>query len=132
MKHWSLWLALVVILILLFINELLTLKKKAKELSPQLAVNAINNDGAVVVDIRDKEAFKAGHIIDSIHANADDFAGTKMSKYKNKPIILVCANGQQSPALAAKVGPQGFQVQVLAGGITAWQTADLPLVKGKG
>ena len=132
MNHWLLWLAFIGVLLLAFINELITQKKKAKELTPQSAVAMINNENAVVIDLRDKEAFKSGHIIDSINVTAEDFEQPKMTKYKNKNIILVCARGLQSPATAAKIRTQGYQPLVLKGGITAWQSADLPLVKGKG
>jgi rhodanese-related sulfurtransferase len=129
MNHWLLWLAFIGILALTLINELMTQKKKAKELNPQSAVDMINNNNAVVIDLRDKESFKKGHIIDSINAAAEDFEQAKMNKYKNKAIILVCARGLQSPAVAAKIRLQGYEPMVLGGGIAAWQTADLPLIK---
>ena len=58
----------------------------------------INNENALVIDLRDRESFKKGHIIDSINATAEDFEQPKMNKYKNKTIILVCARGLQSPS----------------------------------
>lgn len=131
MNHWQLWLAFVVVILLIFINELLSQKKKAKELSPQSLVDLMNNENAIVIDLRDKESFKNGHIINSINASPDDFEQQKMNKYKNKSIILVCARGQQSSAVAVKIRNQGYQPLVLGGGILAWQNADLPLVKGK-
>lgn len=130
-NHWQLWIAFTVILVLVFINELITQKKKAKEVEPQAAVDLINNENAIVIDLRDKDAFKAGHIIDSVNASAEDFAGAKMNAYKDKNIILICARGLQSPALAAKIRLQGFNPVVLKGGMTSWQGADLPLVKSK-
>lgn len=128
-NHWQLWLALIGILLLIFINELVTQKKKAKELTPQAAVDLINNENAVILDLRDKESFKNGHILNSINCSAEDFEQQKMNKYKNKKIILVCARGLQSPAVAAKITSQGYQPLVLGGGIASWQNADLPLVK---
>ena len=131
-NHWELWLALVVVLLLIFINEFLAQKKRAKELSPQAAVNLINHDNAVIIDLRDSDSFRKGHIIDAIQATADDFEQQKMDKYKTKTLLLVCARGLQSAALATKLREQGFsQPMVLAGGIAAWQAADLPLIKGK-
>jgi rhodanese-related sulfurtransferase len=131
-NHWMLCLAFIAVLALIFIYELVSQKKKAKQLTPQLAVAMINNENAVVIDLRDKETFKGGHIIDSINANPEDFDLPKMNKYKNKPLILTCARGLQSQTVAAKIHTQGYQVFILAGGITGWQSADLPLVKGKG
>ncbi|CAM2915332.1 rhodanese-related sulfurtransferase [Legionella steigerwaltii] len=129
--HWQLWLAFIVILFLVFINELVTQKKKAKELTPQTAVDLINNENAVVIDLRDKEAYAKGHIIDSVHAKSEDFEQQKMNKYKNKPIILIAARAFDAQAIANKIRAQGFQPHVLGGGIAAWQNAELPLVKGK-
>ena len=132
LNHWALWLALVVILLLVFINELLAQKKQAKALSPSAAVEMINHEEAIVIDLRDPETFRAGHIIDAICTPADDFNQKRMEKYKSKPLIIVCARGVQSAALATKLREQGYTApMVLAGGITAWQAASLPLVKGK-
>lgn len=130
-NHWMLWLAFIGVLFLTFINELISQNKKAKELTPQAAVDMINNDDAVVIDLRDKQAYKNGHIIDSINASAEDFEQQKMAKYKNKALILVCGRGTQAPATATKLRALGFQPTVLSGGIAAWQNADLPMVKGK-
>lgn len=132
LNHWPLWLALIVILLLIFINELQSQKKQAKALSPQAAVNLINHQDAVVIDIRDAESFRKNHIIDAIRTSEEDFQKQRMDKYKEKPLILVCARGLQSAQLAAKLREQGFsQPLVLAGGMNAWQAADLPVVKGK-
>lgn len=131
-NHWTLCLALVVILIAIFINEFLSQKNRAKELSPAAAVDMINHENAVVIDLRDPEAFRAGHIIGAICTPADDIGQKRMEKYKTKPLILVCPRGLQSATMATKLRTQGFtQPMVLAGGITAWQAANLPLVKGK-
>ncbi len=128
-KHWLLCVAFIVVLLLTLINEWLRQKKNAKELSPQAAVDLINNEEAVVIDLRSKEAFKKGHIIDSVNAQADDFAQAKMNTYKDKKIILVCDRGTQAISVAATIQTQGYKPFILSGGITAWQNADLPLVK---
>ena len=54
-----------------------------------------------------------------------------MEKFKSQPLILVCPRGLQSSALANQLKKQGYLVHVLAGGIEAWQNAELPLNKGK-
>lgn len=130
-NHWELWLALIVVLSLIYINELVSQKKKAKEVSPQAAVGLINNSDAAIIDLRDVENFKNGHIIDAIRATEADFTKPGFEKYKKNPFILVCAKGLQAPTIATKLKDQGFNAFVLAGGMTAWQAADLPVVKGK-
>ena len=129
-NHWPLWLALFGVLALMFVNEYITKKQGPKNLSPGAAVDAINREKAVVIDMRDAEAFRQSHIVDA--KNIPNAPITKLEKYKTKPFILICARGLQSSPLAVKLRKQGFtEVMVLTGGITAWKTASLPLVKGK-
>jgi len=128
--HWQLWLALFIIILLIAINEWLTKKKQAQRRSPQGVVELMNHENAVVFDLRDAEAFKKGHIIQAIQAGTTEIQATKMKPYQTKPIILVCARGQQSTALGMKLRQQGYtQVFILEGGMSAWQNAGLPLVK---
>lgn len=131
-NHWIMVSAFLVVLALVIFNELQTANKRVKNISPQAAVQLINTQEAVVLDLRETEPFSKGHIIDAIRVKQDDFTQNKMNKYKEKSIILVCSRGQESANLANSLQAQGFsKVQILAGGITAWQTAGLPLVKGK-
>lgn len=131
-NHWQLWLTLLVILVLIFVNEVLTLRQRAKTLSTAALVDMINNENAVVFDLRPLEAFQAGHIISAKRASEEEFSQPRMATYKNQPIILICPRGVQSSALAAKLRKLGFtQPMVLSGGMSAWQAANLPIVKGK-
>ncbi|WP_419419131.1 rhodanese-like domain-containing protein [Legionella sp. D16C41] len=131
-NHWLLWALLIVVLIAIFINEVAERRKQGEEIDPQSAVKLINDSNAVVIDLRDEENYRNGHIINAIRATAESFNNKQMDKYKTKPIILVCTRGVEAKTLAAKLRQQGFtQPIVLSGGINAWQSADLPLVKGK-
>ncbi|MDP3561595.1 MAG: rhodanese-like domain-containing protein [Legionellaceae bacterium] len=129
-NHWQLCLAFVVILLIIFINEYYSLQQQGKTVTTEAAVALINHDDAVVFDLRSADLFKSGHIIHSIRVSKTDFDQPKMDKYKNKPIILVCARGIESAALATALRKKGYtQPMVLAGGFNAWQTATLPVVK---
>lgn len=129
-NHWQLSLAFVIISSLVFINEYLTMKKQGKSLSTEQAINLINNENAVVIDLRDQTMFKTGHIIGSIRASEDDFKSVKMDKYKEKPLILVCTRGIQAANIAKDLRSKNFtNPMILRGGIDAWKEAKLPLVK---
>ena len=131
-NHWPLWVALGIILVVIFINEFISQKKRAKELTPSATVAMINDRNAVIFDLRDAAAYEAGHIIGAIHTSVDEFKETKMDKYKPKPLVLVCDRGLQSATCAAKLRQQGFmEPMVLAGGMAAWVAESLPVVKGK-
>ncbi len=130
-NHWALCATFIAISVLLYVNEWFSQKYSIPALSPQATVEKINHASAVVIDLRDQEAFSTGHIINAVRAVANDFTLPRMNKYKDKIIILACPRGIQSQSLAPKLKSCGFtNVVILAGGITAWQTAGLPLVKG--
>lgn len=104
-----------------------------KQLSPQELTFSVNKEEAVVIDIRPDADFKKGRIIDSQHLNSEkvtkkDFSS--LEKYKGKPIILVCAAGLTASNVANQMLKAGFsQVNLLKGGMSAWQNAGLPVVK---
>ncbi len=129
--HWSLSLLFAVLLFLVLIVEALRHKNKAQQLTPLQATQFINHKQALVVDLRAKDQFVKGHIIDSLSLPLSEFKEKfkKIEKMKTRPLILVCAKGLDSPKIATELKNQGFDVHLLGGGISAWESADLPLVK---
>ena len=130
-NHWLLSGLFIVLLILLLLEEARS-KGLLGQLGPQDLVQLINRESAVVVDIRNREAFQDGHIVGSVNflqAELEkDF--NQLRKYKDRPIVIVCATGQKSGEIAAKLKKQNFErVHVLSGGINAWKNASMPLVK---
>ena len=131
-NHWQMCVALIVIALLILTNELISQKKQGKTISTQETVELINHQKAIICDLRSTELYNKGHIINSIRTVEEDFTKPRMEKNKQKPIILVCSKGIQSAALSTKLRKQGFsQIFVLAGGMSSWQTENLPVVKGK-
>ncbi|QJQ95561.1 MULTISPECIES: rhodanese-like domain-containing protein [Halomonadaceae] len=96
------------------------------------ATQLINREDAIVVDIREANDFKAGHIAGArnIPQSRLDDRITELEKSKAKPIIVVCKHGQSSGMAQAKLTKAGFErVYKLRGGMMQWQTDGLPLVK---
>jgi len=92
------------------------------------AVQMINHQGAVLLDVRSIEAFHGGHIPQARHAPLADLEKKVASLAKDKPVILVCEMGRNAAGAATKLRALGFTaVSVLDGGIKAWTTAGLPL-----
>ncbi len=106
-----------------------------KQVNPQQLTHLVNRENGLVVDIRALKDFNQGHIAGSIHLAAEkakqgEFVG--LEKSKNDPIILVCVSGMTAQSIANGLVNAGYeQVNVLSGGITAWQNANLPLTTGK-
>lgn len=127
-NHYWLTLAFIVVLVLLIITEG---RKAGAALSTQQATALINRENALVVDVRAKKDFAAGHIVDSINIPQDSFVTriSELDKHKSRPILLVCANGQHAGPCSKQLKAAGYQVSRLASGISGWRSDNLPLVK---
>ncbi len=133
-NHPMLSLAFVGVTFALIANEISNLRKGYKSLTPALLTHLINRENALVIDISPLNDFEKGHIVGSknIVASQLDPEGKLLSKSKESPVALVCRTGMASAQAAAKLVKAGFtQVHWLDGGIASWQSADLPLAKGK-
>lgn len=128
-NHYLLTTAFLVVLALLLVTES---RKAGQAVTSQIATQLINRQNALVVDVRPKKDFATGHITDSLNIPADQF-GKRMSeleKHKERPILLVCANGQHAGACAKQLKAAGYnQISRLAGGIASWRDDKLPVVK---
>lgn len=104
----------------------------AGALSASGAVQLINREKAVVIDVCEAREFAAGHVTGAKNVPLSELEAKLPGVVKNKavPLILVCASGARSSravAIAKKLGYQ--QAQSLGGGLKAWKAANLPLEK---
>lgn len=94
------------------------------------ATRMINDQGAVVLDVRPNAEFATGHLPNAKNIPADDIARRLGELPAGKPVIVVCASGNRAGRAAAALRTAGRQdVFCLEGGIAGWQQAGLPLVK---
>jgi rhodanese-related sulfurtransferase len=101
-------------------------------LTAQGAVQLINREKAVVIDVCEANEFAAGHVGGAKNIPLNQLEEKLAAAVKNKalPVILVCQSGSRSNravAIAKKLGYE--QAQSLAGGLSAWRTANLPVEK---
>lgn len=103
------------------------LRRGNAPISASDTVQKINNNKAILIDIRPLDRYKAGHIAQSRHIVADDLIAKTESIAKDKDIILVCDSGRNAQRSAAELRKHGFtQVQVLENGLVGWIQAGLP------
>lgn len=102
------------------------------EVSIAEAVRMMNN-GAVVVDVRDKASFDSGHIVDAIHMLPAEVAGAQEGRLKKKRgVVVVCDTGSESHRCARALRQAGFDGAFsLSGGLAAWQRDNQPLVTAR-
>ncbi len=118
---------------LLVFTELRRKAAGVTSLEPHEVVKLVNAD-AVVVDLRNADAFARGHIVNAKNIPLDELqAGSdKLERLKSKPIIAVCDSGTTSTRAVATLRKSGVEsVYDLRGGISAWTQANMPLVSAK-
>ncbi len=92
----------------------------------------INQQNALVLDVREGAEYEKGHMLNARNIALGEFESrvAEIEKYKAKPVIVVCDDGNRSGRAATALRKQGFeQVFTLSGGIGAWRQAGLPLEK---
>ena len=92
----------------------------------------INQQNALVLDVREGAEYEKGHMLNArnIALGELESRAAEIEKYKAKPLIVVCDDGNRSGRAATALRKQGFeQVFTLSGGIGAWRQAGLPLEK---
>lgn len=102
-----------------------------REVGTLEATQLINHQNAVMLDVREDSEFYAGHIPHSVHVPLGQLAKhAEMGKYKNRPVIAICRSGLRSGRACGVLRKNGFeQVYNLAGGIDAWEKANMPMEK---
>jgi rhodanese-related sulfurtransferase len=101
--------------------------------SPQQAVQLMNKEKAVVIDVSKPEEAALARVVGSRNLPLDDLLERlpKTVADKNRPLILVCASGVRAKSAAAVARKAGYtQVNVLSGGLKAWREANLPVEHG--
>ena len=128
-QQWILAGALAVVLVMLWMHES---RKSGPSVSPQMAINLVNAEEGLFLDVRDSTEFGKGHIVDALNIPVSklDTRIAELEKYRDKPIILVCKMGQQAGAVGKKLNAEGFiGVYRMSGGMLEWGAQQLPLVK---
>ena len=105
---------------------------KGSGLSPQDMVQLMNREKAVVIDVCSAEEFAQGHVIGAKNLPLGELDAKLAQVVKNKatPVVMVCQVGARSARAAATAQKLGYEnVQSLAGGLKAWQAANMPVEK---
>jgi rhodanese-related sulfurtransferase len=101
-------------------------------ISSTQAVQMMNHQHAVLVDVRPSEAFNAGHVPQARNVPLADLEKKAPALPKNKPIIVICDIGRSAIGAATRLRALGFtEVVTLDGGLKAWMTAGLPVTANK-
>ena len=113
------------------------LSKRSSGLSVEAAVLALSK-GAVLIDVRSKAEYEAGHApgarpvdpkdlhdhpIDAIHG------GDPLAE-RDSAVVVICDNGLRSSIAAAELREKGILAESVAGGLIAWGRDGNPIIPG--
>ncbi len=108
------------------------LSSAAGGVTPERAVQLINREKAVVIDVCETEEYAQGHVVGSKNLPLAQLEERLPGAVKNKalPVLLVCASGPRAQRAVATARKLGYEnAQAIVGGLKAWRTANLPLEK---
>lgn len=90
---------------------------------PPEQAQALREQGAVVVDVRDPATFAALHIAGSRHLDNHSLHAFIQGADLDAPTVVVCYHGNSSQGAAAYLISQGFSdVYSMDGGFELWRT----------
>ena len=100
-------------------------------ISPAEAVQLINREKAVLIDVSEPAEYAAAHAAGSKNVPVGQLESSNaLPKNKALPVVLVCPSGSRASRASATLKKLGFEnTHVLAGGLAAWREANLPVEK---
>ncbi len=129
------WLAVLLALIAL---EIRIKVYGPKRLSTTSLVELINQQDAILYDLRSTSEFNKGHISQALNYAFSDInntnlllskINTELKNNNNRPVVLVCKDGIKSGQEAFKLKSSGIKnIGYLQGGMQVWQSESLPTV----
>ncbi|MEJ2180637.1 MAG: rhodanese-like domain-containing protein [Gammaproteobacteria bacterium] len=105
----------------------------AKNVAASEAVRLMNNENALVLDVRTLEEYQKSHIVNSVSIPLG-LLSSRISEIQNRksdPVIIVCQSGNRSMQAARTLKSNAFEkLYNLSGGMLSWGQANLPTESG--
>lgn len=97
-----------------------------------LEATRLMNDEALILDVREDNEWAVGHIPNATHIRLGELSNqiAAIDKFKDKPVVVYCRSGNRSARACVLLKKSGFlNANNLAGGIIAWEQANLPITQ---
>ena len=91
----------------------------------------LQRSGAVLLDVREDDEWAAGHATGAVHLPLARVSEAT-SRFRSQHVLTVCRSGARSGRAAQVLSAAGVDVRNVAGGMSAWSTAGLPVVRDDG
>lgn len=127
--------ALLVTITMIAVMEYQRATRVGRPLTPAQATRLRNDEDAIVIDVRARKDYDAGHVhgARAISEREIGQAVGQIRKYGDGPIILYDEGGLNAERAAKVLQKNGFdRIYVIEGGLPAWRKAELPVQRGSG
>lgn len=97
-----------------------------------LAHALMEENGAIIIDVRTKEEYEAGHIENAYLIPLEELAAhdeLAVLKEQDTPVLLYCRSGRRSGLAMNTLAKAGYKRLMNMGGVITWEyglTTDLP------
>ncbi|GAA1932873.1 hypothetical protein GCM10009716_45050 [Streptomyces sodiiphilus] len=110
------------------------LRRRRSRVAPAEAARRTEAGEAVLLDVREAHEWRAGHAPAAVHLPLSRLStGAALpKKAQGRPVVAVCRSGARSRQAARLLAGRGVAVTDVAGGMSAWSRAGLPVVDGRG
>jgi rhodanese-related sulfurtransferase len=102
---------------------------------PEVTVDAARTRaraGAVVLDVRERDEWHAGHVEDSLWIPMGEVAARQEEIPDDRPLVVLCRSGARSGKVAGALVQAGYDAVNVTGGLKAWAAAGYPIVDDDG
>lgn len=98
-----------------------------QRIDPAAALELMQHENVMVVDIRDPASFASGHIAGATRLDNQSVEAFITGTDRNSPVLVCCYHGNASQQAAQFLANQGFErVYSLDGGFQGWRLAGHP------
>ena len=102
-----------------------------KRVTTREALELVNSQGGIVVDVRTVDEYNQKHLRDSVFVPLDELLNRHRELPSNRPLLFLCRTGMRSALAAEFSAALGFdpgQLYNVEGGIVDWEREALPNV----
>lgn len=90
------------------------------------------NNGVVLLDVREKDEFEAGHAENAISIPLSELKERVNELDQSQKMNIICKSGGRSGQAVAALNQLGFNTKNVAGGSMAWFENGLPFISENG
>ena len=115
-----------------FIRLIGDIRQKTSEIEPNEAWRRMQEEGALLVDVREEYEWAMGKPLDSVGLPRShvEFQIERVAPDPQREVLLICAAGMRSLLVADALRRMGYKrVASIAGGFTRWRADGLPVVE---